>query len=199
MIKAFLFDYDGVITVGVTDNAPAERLAQQIGVPVGTAAEWIRTLWEPHVRGFTSEDEFWRGIEQYHGGPIDSGQRDIWHTWDELTPLPEMLQLVRMLKAKGYSVGLLSNATALTARVIRAHGGYNEFDFTVISSEVGHKKPEPEIYQIALGKLPGIAPKEVLFLDDRETGVVAAQKLGVQTIFFTDRAKAIAEVRSIAA
>jgi HAD superfamily hydrolase (TIGR01509 family) len=53
----------------------------------------------------------------------------------------------------------------------------------VISGEVGHIKPEPEIFQILLDKI-GKPAEECLFIDDSLTNTQQAQKLGFATIQF---------------
>lgn len=129
MIKAFLFDYDGVITAGVEDNIPAKRLAHNLSISFEKASEMIIGIWDGFSIGKLTESEVWQKFEQQYGRPIGQSQRDIWYTWKELTPLPEMIKLVQKLKANGYIVGLISNALPQTATIIRKHGGYDTFDF----------------------------------------------------------------------
>jgi epoxide hydrolase-like predicted phosphatase len=194
MIKAFLFDYDGVITQGVKDGTVSERLAANLGVPIDKASKWLQAIWQPLLKAEITEDEAWKYLEAQYGKPINEKQRDIWFKWEELTPLPEMIKLLRTLKTKGYLVGLLSNVTATTAKIIRENGGYDEFDFLVLGCEIGCKKPEPEIFQAALKKLGNVQPSEVVFLEDREPNTIAASQLGMQTILVRDHAAAIKEV-----
>src|SRR4051812_12613728 len=119
MVKAFLFDYDGVMTKAVRDGTLGERLSQNFGVPEQQAVSWLQAIWPPFVRAQITEDEVWAYIEAEYGEPISTEQRNIWLRWGELTPLPEMLELVQMLKAKGYPVGVVSNATIPTAQIIQ--------------------------------------------------------------------------------
>jgi HAD superfamily hydrolase (TIGR01509 family) len=197
MIKAFLFDYDGVMTAGVDDKTPSEKLAKALGVTVEKASEWIMNVWAPYSCGLATEVETWNGIEAQYGQPIGPNQRDIWFKWEELTPLPEMVELIKQVKAAGYKVGIVSNVFKETAEIIRSHGGYEHFDFVVLSYEVGSRKPEAKIYEAALAHLDGIAANEVIFLDDRERGTVGAEQLGIQTIQVTDHAKAIEQVQEL--
>lgn len=191
--KAFLFDYDGVITAGVKDNTPAIKLAKNLGTSVEKAADWIVSIWDGLSTGKLTEQEAWQKIEEQYGQPISLEQRDIWYTWKDLKPLPEMLELVRNLKDRGYAVGLLSNVLPITSRLIRQNGVYDEFDFTVLSCEIGARKPAPLMYETALIKLGNVRPDEVVYLDDREPLTLAASKLGIRTIYVTEHAEAIKE------
>lgn len=67
----------------------------------------------------------------------------------------------------------------------------------MLSCEAGARKPDLKVYESALAKLPGVAPQDVVFLDDREACVIGAGNLGMKTIHVTDHAKAIEEVRKI--
>lgn len=197
MIKAFLFDYDGVITQGVPDGTLSSRLAANLKISEAVASEWLADIWTPLLTGKISEDDVFRFFEEKYGKAIGPKQRDIWFKWPDLIPLPIMSNLLHKLKAKGYLLGVLSNATASTKEEINKNGGYDGFNFVVISSEVGRKKPDTEIFEIALKKLPGIRPDEVVFLDDRETATIAAESMGFKTILVRDHAKAVREVESL--
>ena len=54
------------------------------------------------------------------------------------------------------------------------------FDDVVISAEVGCRKPDPEIFQLALTRL-GVRAEETLFIDDFAHNVAAARELGFRT------------------
>jgi epoxide hydrolase-like predicted phosphatase len=194
MIKAFLFDYDGVITAGVKDKIPALRLSNNLGISIEKASEWIVSIWDDFSTGRLTEQEVWQKFEDKYGKPISIDKRDIWYNWEELLPLPEMLELVKTLKNKGYAVGLLSNVVPITAALIRKNGGYDIFDFLVLSCEVGARKPSALMYQAALANLKNIEPEEVVYLDDREPLTIAASKIGIKSIFVIDHAEAIKDV-----
>jgi HAD superfamily hydrolase (TIGR01509 family) len=197
MIKALLFDYDGVITAGVKDGIPATRLASNLGISYDEAAMWIVSIWDGFSTGMMSESEAWQKIEEQYGKPIAPKQRNIWYTWDELLPIPKMLELVRKLKEKGYPVGLASNVLPVTAQLIRKNGGYDEFDFLVLSYQAGARKPDTKIYDTAMANLKDIPAEEVLFLDDRKPCTDAAGKLGMKTILVTNHDEAIKEVLAL--
>lgn len=197
MIKAFLFDYDGVISQGVDVMLPAKRLADNVGVSEDEATTLIKSIWDDYSTGRASSDEVWNTIESKLGLKVPDEKRNIWHTWSELEPLLYMLDFVSTLKSKGYHVGLLSNVFKETAGIIRDNGGYDNFDFTILSCEVGARKPEREVYVAAMKKLPGIHPGEVLFLDDREHCIVGAKDFGLQTIHVTNHKETVKQVNNL--
>src|SRR6266496_825229 len=198
MVKAFLFDYGGVVTEGGGGFELSERLGKALGITRDEAYALLGPVWDIYARGKITEDKLWAVIEKAYGQPIHVSKRKIWNMWEEhMQPLPEMLDLIKSLQAKGYTVGLLSNVIPNTAADIRQHGGYAAFNFLVLSYEVGYAKPEVEIYQLALNKLPNIPPNEVVFVDDQERCLVPARELGIKTILAKNPkqiAKEIAEL-----
>jgi putative hydrolase of the HAD superfamily len=88
---------------------------------------------------------------------------------------------------------LLSNMPATVRDYVLGCPWLPEFDARTFSCEAGVCKPEPRIYHDCLQKL-GVNPSEVLFLDDREPNVRAAETLGLHAIVFTDAASAAREI-----
>ena len=66
------------------------------------------------------------------------------------------------------------------------------FDVVVDSSEVGARKPDPQIYARVLDEL-GVGAGEAVFVDDLEVNCTAAAQLGMHAVWFRDTEQAIAE------
>jgi len=113
-------------------------------------------------------------IQAYHDHWIDSLGPSIAGT----------VQILQQLKQAGHKLYGLSNWSAETFPYARAkHDFFDLLDDMVISGEVGHVKPDPEIFQILLDKIRRPA-KECLFIDDALPNIQQAQKLGFATIHF---------------
>jgi putative hydrolase of the HAD superfamily len=93
--------------------------------------------------------------------------------------------LLEALRARGLKLGLVSNAFDpgwLLHRDLEQMGIAQRIDFAVFSSEVGKRKPHPEIFERALAAL-GAAPEESLFVGDRLfEDVRGAGDLGMTTV-----------------
>jgi putative hydrolase of the HAD superfamily len=86
------------------------------------------------------------------------------------------------LQAKGYLLGLVSNAPADTGQVVDALGITRYLDTVVISGAVGYTKPHPEIFRIALRNVE-VSPAEAVHVGDLyEADVVGARNAGVEGI-----------------
>jgi len=98
------------------------------------------------------------------------------------TPMPEHIALAGLL-APHYPLAIISNTNE--AHILHAEETYSFFSLfhaRIYSHEVRAMKPDPAIYKRALAALGGIDPLEALFIDDLETNILGAVKLGWQTI-----------------
>ena len=68
-------------------------------------------------------------------------------------------------------------------------------DEIVYSHEVGCRKPDPRIYEIACERL-GVSAARTVFLDDVQANVDGALAVGLEGILFVDTEQAIGELRS---
>jgi 2-haloacid dehalogenase len=94
------------------------------------------------------------------------------------------VELLRMLKNKGYSLYGLSNWSAETFALVRHEFEFlNLFDEIIISGIVKLIKPEPEIFELCLQKI-GRPANQCLFIDDSEANIIAARKLGFDIVHF---------------
>jgi len=195
MIKAFLFDWGGVMSAGGRGGELDARLAERLDMSPKDVWTVFRPAWEAYSRGKIDEPTLWRQLEAGYGQTIPETKRNIWNEWSNMSILPQMQQLVTDLKTRGYTVGLLSNTIPNTAEDIRSHGGYDLFDFLVLSYEVGFAKPDEAIYKLALEKLPDVEPSEVVFVDDQERCLEPARALGIRTVLSVTPEQVVADIR----
>ncbi len=197
MIKAFLFDYGGVMSDNGRGIELVARLAESLQVSEERAFELMGLGWDDFSSGVIEEAELWRRLEAAHGQPILPEHRLVWNKWEHMRPIPEMVALVAELKSRGFTVGLLSNTVPPTMSEIKRGGGYEGFDFAILSCEVGYAKPQPGIYELALRSLPGLQADEVVFLDDQQRFLDPAAALGMRTMLVKSPAQIIADVHAL--
>ena len=109
-----------------------------------------------------------------------------------MEPDEAMIDGVRAARAAGVRTGMLSNSWG--------HDRYPEkqltelFDAWVISGEVGLRKPDPAIYELAAERL-GLPPEACVFVDDLPGNLKPARALGMATVVHRGDATAtLAEV-----
>ena len=104
--------------------------------------------------------------------------------WERpIMPTEGMYELVAELKALGYGVYLLSNAT------LRLHEFWPDipasrfFDGTLISADVKLVKPQPEIYTLLCNTF-GLQPAECFMIDDMPMNIEGAYEAGLAGFVF---------------
>jgi putative hydrolase of the HAD superfamily len=115
----------------------------------------------------------------------------------DLEPRPAIIDLVKRARAAGVKTAALSNSWGTGDVDPYAGWGLDElFDVVVISDRVGLRKPDPEIFKLTASKI-GLPPGECLFVDDTESNLPGAGKLGMGTLFFTGADGEVAEIERL--
>lgn len=93
---------------------------------------------------------------------------------------PDVLPNLARLRAAGYRLALVSNASREAASVVHVLGLDQAVDALVVSCEVGTLKPKPDILRMALEQL-GAPAERALLVDDVPANLDAARALGLAT------------------
>lgn len=181
-----VFDFGGVISVSPMEGWELYPFCAARGVDRTTvAAGWkrYRHLWDG---GFISFDEMYRRI--FADAGVEISGADLEELW-EIDAVgwirnlrPETLDLMRMLKAQGKKLGILSNMSPDfhdRLFVPRAADYRALADVEVISGLEKLYKPERPIYDLTQRRM-GLSPERLLFLDDTPVNVNAARSYGWQ-------------------
>jgi putative hydrolase of the HAD superfamily len=209
MITALISDFGGVLT---TPLLPAlASFSQHSGVSgeefrramaLAAQANGEHPLFALE-RGELTEREFLgqleRALQELLGHDVDLGQMGE-QLMANLHPNEELFAYYRRLRdERGVRLGILTNNVREWEARWRAKLPIDEvFEDVVDSAFVGMRKPEPEIYQLALARL-GVSAEECAFVDDTEVNVDAARALGLHAVRFRDTAQAIAELDALLA
>ena len=205
-IDTVIFDVGGVLaaTGRHSDFArrfPPEHAAQATRIFVGDYGQDGDHPWHRLERGEITLEENRRlarialsaaGIEL--PVPPPGGAPMIVFTASE-----PMVELVKELRDSGIRLGVLTNNVLEFRDNWRSMMPFDEwFDDIVDSHEVGLRKPNPAIYQLALARL-GAEAGRTAFLDDVATSVWAAESVGIRGVLVDDDpTEAIATTRRLA-
>lgn len=188
MVKNIVFDIAGVIAHW--DPMPwfRERFGAKKGEEVFAAAMGS-DYWAANIDlGYIPEEELFRHQRESYPhlrAELEEVERD----WKEiLTPIPETEDLIRRLKAAGYSVYFLSNFPERTFQhVWETTPAFRLVDGGVVSWKVHMMKPHADIYRHILEKY-GLAAEETVFTDDTPVNVEGAKAVGLFAWHFTGAA-----------
>ncbi|MFC1597793.1 HAD-IA family hydrolase, partial [Planctomycetota bacterium] len=108
-----------------------------------------------------------------------------------------ILPVVAQLQGARYRLGIISNTCQShwehCTRRFRIMA--EAFGVCALSYEVHAAKPDRAIYQAAV-ELAGVAPQEILFIDDRAENVVAGRAAGLDAVRYTSTPQLVSELRT---
>jgi epoxide hydrolase-like predicted phosphatase len=189
-----IVDYGGVLTTDVF--ASFRAFCEVEGLPPDTVRDRFRE--DPEARGLLADLETGTlpvpDFEARFATVLAVEPTGlIARLFGGMAPDEEMLDGVRTIRAAGTPTGLLSNSWGDAL----AYGALDElFDAWVISSEVGLRKPDPAVYEMAAERL-GLAPDACVFVDDLPGNLKPAQALGMATVLHRgDAAITLTEIRA---
>jgi epoxide hydrolase-like predicted phosphatase len=206
-IRAVLFDFGGVFTPSPFDAA--EALGAELGAPPGRVLEIV---FGPYHRDM---DHPWHRLERGEiplleareailalgrAEGIDTDPFRLFALLGRSEGAREpMVDRTRRLLAAGYRTALVTNNAHEFREGWRRLVPADElFEVIVDSSEVGVRKPDPRIFELALARLGGVEPAHALFLDDAPSNVAAAEKLGITAVLVRpDLADALAALDAL--
>jgi epoxide hydrolase-like predicted phosphatase len=195
-VRAVVFDIGGVLEVNPATGWP-ERWAARLGLSADEFAERIDRLWSGGDIGSVTLAEIERrtadGLDLDDAALLEL-MSDAWA--DYLGSLNRSLaEYFRSLRPS-FKTGILSNSfVGAREREQDAYGFEDMCDVIVYSHEVGHLKPEPAAYRSVCERL-GVAPADVLFLDDVQVNVDGARAVGMRAITFLHTRQAISEIEA---
>ena len=106
--------------------------------------------------------------------------------YSQSKPFPEMLQLMHDLKKMGINIAVVSNEGRELAEYRIRQFKMNQFvDFFIVSSFVHFRKPDTDIFKIALDTAQ-VNAEQVLYLEDRAMFVQVAETLGIRGLRHID-------------
>ena len=192
MLKAIVFDFDGVIA----DSEPLHLRAYQ-NVLEQEGVELTREQYYSKYLGFDDIGLF-RALAKDRGIEITDDQVDAWvdaksELIEDLLSSDEVLfpgaaVCVRML-AERFPLAIASGALEPEIKIVLDNAGLsNCFKIISSASDGVRGKPAPDLYLLAIGKLRDFLPLDAascVAIEDSRWGLEAAHKAGLRTVAVT--------------
>jgi putative hydrolase of the HAD superfamily len=125
---------------------------------------------------------------------VEEYMREMWDWYCGRLNVP-LADYLRRLRPH-YQTAILSNSFVGARREEQQrHQVEDMCDLIIYSHEVGVAKPDRRIFELTWQRL-GVQPEEMLFLDNAQVHVEAAQACGIQAILFEDTTQALAALES---
>ena len=179
---ALFLDIGGVLLTNGWDHGMQERAAERFGLNYDEMSERHRLTFDPYENGKISLDEYLAHVVFWTPRPFSPEDFKTF-MFEQSKPFPEMIQLMRDLKGRhGLKIAAVSNeGRELTVHRIETFRLASFIDLFVCSCFVHCRKPDPDIYHIALD-IASVRPEEVVYIDDRAMFVEVAQGLGIRSL-----------------
>ncbi|MEV0728945.1 HAD-IA family hydrolase [Polymorphospora sp. NPDC050346] len=184
-VTALLLDLDGVLRRW--DPAVTAGVEREYSLATGSlhGAAMAPERLNPAVTGQVSHADWMAGVAEALAGQAGgvAAARAAVGAWQAYRGEvdPDVLALVREVRAAGVRVGLGTNATDLLDADLAALGLAGEVDLVVNSSVVGSAKPSREYFHAAATALATV-PDQVLLVDDDDRAVRGARAAGLSAL-----------------
>ena len=141
--------------------------------------------WTALDHGTIEDDAAIASINRRLPRHLQPAVRNIVTNWwrNPLLPVPGMEELVRELKAEGYGIYLLSNASSHLHDYFDMLPASDCFDGVIVSADWKQVKPSHEIFEIFYREC-GVNPEECIFIDDLPLNVDGAAGTGMDGVIF---------------
>jgi len=175
-----IFDCDGTLV----DSAPVYAMAWAAGLALSQHSmeeQWYRDRYGLSENILMDEFEQAHGITLNREAVIRCMRKTYLDNLDTLSDIPGMSEVVRREHGR-LPLAVASGGSRVIVMASLEHLELAQFfDAIVTLDDVGIPKPAPDLYLQAASRL-GIPPESCLVFEDSDTGILAAQRAGMQTV-----------------
>lgn len=176
------------------DNTLADREGAFLAWARAKAREWapseadaVAYLVEQDADGMCPRDEFFSAVCERFAlqHPVETLLAEYrWQLVQALPAVPDdVIARIRQLRARGWRVAVVTNGGADVQRAKLDHLGLLPFlDACCISGELGIRKPDPRIFEIAASRC-GRAAADAWMVGDGEADILGAHGAGIRSIW----------------
>jgi putative hydrolase of the HAD superfamily len=184
-ITTLFLDIGGVLLSNGWDRQARQDAAQTFDLNYEELNERHHLTFDTYEEGKLSLDDYLHRVVFYRERPFSCDTFKAF-MFAQSKPYPDMIALMQELKERHHlKIAAVSNeGRELTEYRIRAFDLSAFIDFFVASCFVHYRKPDRDIYRIALD-IAQVKPAQVVYIDDRAMFVDVARTLGIQGIHHT--------------
>lgn len=192
MIKLILFDLGGVLFTDGTSKF-IKSISTKYNISLEKVSDIVNgELGLKYREAQITRNEFWNQLVSKLS--LTENIIDLENEWISYYELFEKTKEIIIKLKEKYKLYYLSNNVKERAEKLNEKFDYLKlFDGGVYSHEVKAIKPDPRIYEFALNKA-GFSANETVFIDDKESSLEPAKKMGIETILFENSDKLEADL-----
>ncbi|MDR3596654.1 HAD hydrolase-like protein [Clostridium sp.] len=183
MIKAILFDFDGVLT---TDGTGSQSICEYISKKTGIDLELFKKEYYKYndglLYGKIKHEDIWETLCRELNSKIDI---NILNESFFNTPIDnKMIELVGKLKKQNYKIGMVTdNKKDRIDSIVKYYNWDKLFDIITISSEIGSGKDCNVIFEKTIDCL-NVNANECVFIDNQEKNLIVPKRMEMNVVYF---------------
>ncbi len=180
--RALFSDIGGVLGTNGWDARVRNNINARFGLDSEEIESRHHLMFDSYERGYMRFEDYLRYV--FFGSPRDFTLEEVRdYTYSQSVAWSENIEFLKRVKrANQLKLGLISNeGQGITEHRIGKFGLRDLADFMVISHFVHFRKPDREIWHLALN-LAQVKPSESIYIDDREMFAKAAAEIGFTAI-----------------
>ncbi|ADV82711.1 HAD family hydrolase [Terriglobus saanensis] len=192
-VKAVLFDF-GLVLSGPANVVVWDEMKRELAMDEATFHPSYWQFRDEYDRGTLNGTEYWNAVagRKLQDAEVAELKRLDTELWTDMNE--PMVAWAERLQKAGVKTGILSNIGDAMEDGIRGKLAWvAEFTHAVWSHQLKMRKPEPEIYAVAVKGL-GVPAEQILFVDDREENIRGAEAAGMLGIVYKNHAAFLAEM-----
>jgi putative hydrolase of the HAD superfamily len=184
-ITTLFLDIGGVLLTNGWDRGIRTVASEKFGLDYAEMDERHHLTFDTYEEGKLSLDEYLNRVVFYQERSFSREEFKVF-MYSQSQPFPEMIELMRGLKTQhSLQVAAVSNeGRELTVYRVQKFKLGTFIDFFISSCFVHYRKPDADLYHIALD-IAQVRPDQVVYIDDRPMFVEVAQGLGIKGIIHT--------------
>ncbi len=181
LVKAVLFDMDGVITNTMPDHYRAWRsvLREEVGIEVSHEEIYRRE----GQKGIASVQELFAEHKKFYlpetGKAILRKKEELFKKIVKTRFIQGARRFLSSLQRLGLEMALVTGTSTHEMHRILPDAIYRRFSVVVTGNHVTEGKPSPEPYALALKKL-GMKPRDAVVIENAPFGVRSAKSAGIK-------------------
>ena len=186
-ITTLFLDIGGVLLTNGWDHNIRTRAAEKFSLDYEEMNERHHLTFDTYEEGKLSLDEYLNRVVFYDERSLSREEFKAF-MFAQSQPFPGMIELVSQLKNQYcLQVAAVSNeGRELSVYRVQQFKLGTFIDFFISSCFVHYRKPDADIYRIALD-IAQVSQQQVIYIDDRAMFVEVAQRLGINGILHTGK------------
>lgn len=196
-VTTLFLDIGGVLLTNGWDRTARHRAAHAFHLDHDEMGERHHLTFDTYEEGKLSLDDYLNRVIFYRDRSFTREEFRAF-MFEQSQPYLDMIHLIRQLKARYHlkTVAVSNEGRELTLHRIQTFQLGEFIDFFISSCFVHYRKPDLDIYRVALDTAQ-VSPENVAYIDDREMFIEVAQGIGIRGLVHIDVETTRRELKSL--